>query len=78
MNPQIEKALKASIQEYAASSNQKSDVFERRIAEAFKSDRPYLDKVDLLDRVFDDFANFDDLREVYFELLLINFFAVGK
>jgi hypothetical protein len=76
MNPQIEKALKASIQEYAAASNQKSDVFGRRVAEAFKSDRPYLEKVDLLDRVFDDFIHFDDLREVYFDLLLINFFAV--
>lgn len=76
MNPQIEKALKASIQEYAVSSKQKSDVFGRRVAEAFKADRPYLEKVDLLDRVFDDFIHFDDLREVYFDLLLINFFAV--
>ena len=73
MNPQIEKALRASVQEYAVYSKQKSDVFGRRVAEAFLSDRPYLEKVDLLDRVFDDFIHFDDLREIYFDLLLINF-----
>ncbi len=76
MNPQIEQALKASIHEYSLANNQKSDVFSRRILEAFKIDKPYLEKVEYLDRVFDDFIHFDDLREVFFDLLLINFFTV--
>lgn len=76
MNPQIEQALKASIHEYSLANNQKSDVFSRRILEAFKIDKPYLEKVEYLDRVFDDFIHFDDLREIFFDLLLINFFTV--
>jgi len=76
MNPQIEHALKASIHEYSLANNQKSDIFSRRILEAFKIDKPYLEKVEYLDRVFDDFIHFDDLREIFFDLLLINFFAV--
>lgn len=76
MNHQIEQALKASIHEYSLANNQKSDVFSRRILEAFKIDKPYLEKVEYLDRVFDDFIHFDDLREVFFDLLLINFFTI--
>lgn len=76
MNPQIEQALKASIHEYSLANNQKSDIFSRRILEAFKIEKPYLEKVEYLDRVFDDFIHFDDLREIFFDLLLINFFTV--
>src|SRR5690606_22198134 len=76
MNPQIEKALKASLHEYTAANNQKSDVFERRVYDAFNQDKPFLEKVALLDGVFDDFIHFDDLREIFFDLILINFFAV--
>src|SRR5690606_8805438 len=75
MNEQIKKALKASIQEYTLINNQKADVFSSRIIEAFEAELPYLDKVSMLDRTFDDFIHFDDLREPYFDLLLINFFT---
>lgn len=76
MDLQIEKALKASLHEYTSANNQASDVFSRRVFEAFNVDKPYLEKVALLDKVFDDFIHFDDLRELYFDLLLINFFTV--
>lgn len=75
MNEQIKNALKASIQEYTQVNTQKADVFSSRIFEAFDADLPYMEKVSLLDRTFDDFIHFDDLREPYFDLLLINFFT---
>src|SRR5690606_39100221 len=75
MNEQVKRALKASIQEYTQVNNQKSDVFSSRVFDAFDAELPYLEKVGLLDRVFDDFVHFDDLREPYFDLLLINFFT---
>lgn len=75
MNEQIKNALKASIQEYTQINKQKSDVFSSRIFDAFEADLPYMEKVGLLDRAFDDFIHFDDLREPYFDLLLINFFT---
>lgn len=75
MNEQIKNALKASIQEYTAINKQKADVFSSRITETFEADLPYMEKVGLLDKTFDDFIHFDDLREPYFDLLLINFFT---
>lgn len=75
MNKQIENALKASIQEYTQINQQKADVFASRVFQAFAAELPYLEKVSLLDKTFDDFIHFDDLREPYFDLLLINFFT---
>src|SRR5690606_9799928 len=76
MNPQIEKALKAAIHEYSLVNHHKSDVFHNRVLEAFKIDKPYLEKLEHLDLVLHHFIHFDDLREIFFDLLLINFFTI--
>jgi hypothetical protein len=76
MDTQIKKALNASLHEFGLASNQSIDAFQKRIETAFNSNSPYLEKVDLLDEAFDDFPQFEELREVYFDLLLMNFFAI--
>jgi hypothetical protein len=76
MDKQIKKALNASMHEFGLASNQPIETFQERIESAFEANRPYLEKVDLLDEAFDDFPNFEELREIYFDLLLMNFFAV--
>ena len=43
--------------------------------EVFESDEDFLTKVDELDEVFDDNPEIEALREVFFDLLLINFFS---
>ncbi len=43
--------------------------------EVFESDEDFLTKVDELDEVFDDNPEIEVLREVFFDLLLINFFS---
>ncbi len=45
------------------------------LVKAFSADEPYLDKVDLLDAVFDANPQLEALREVFFDLLLMNFFS---
>src|SRR5690554_3906926 len=76
MDIQIKKALNASLHEFGTVSNQPIDAFKKRIEAAFDANNPYLEKVDLLDETFDDFPHFEELREVYFDLLLMNFFAI--
>lgn len=41
----------------------------------FSSDEDFLTKADLLDAVFDDQPQLEELREVFFDLLMINFFS---
>ena len=41
----------------------------------FSSDDDFMTKVDLLDAVFDDEPKLEELREVFFDLLMINFFS---
>jgi hypothetical protein len=76
MDKQIEKALNASLHEYGQASNQPIEAFQERVMDAFNANRIYLEKVKLLDESFDDYPDFEELREVYFDLLLMNFFSV--
>jgi hypothetical protein len=43
--------------------------------EAFASEENFLTKVDLLDEIFDDYPKLEELREVFFDLLMVNFFS---
>src|SRR6185437_16242758 len=47
----------------------------RVFEDVFASDRDFLVKVDLMDEVFDDHPQLEVLREVFFDLLLVNFFS---
>lgn len=76
MDKQIEKALNASIYEFGIAADISTDTFKQQILQAFSSELPYLEKVNLLDASFDDHSDFEELREVYFDLLLMNFFSV--
>lgn len=76
MDQQIALALKASLQEFSEAGKLPLKDIKEQLENAFTSQESFLDKVDLLDRVFDDFPLFEELRELFFDLLLINFFAI--
>lgn len=76
MDKQIAKALSASLQEFEIASKLAIEPIKERLEEVFNADNLYLDKVNLLDQTFDDYPHFEELREVYFDLLLMNFFSV--
>lgn len=75
MDKKVGNALEAGIATYAKYENIDSAEFLAALRQAFELDAPFMAKVDALDKVFDDFQSFEELREISFDLLMINFFA---
>jgi len=75
MNSSVEKALIAGLDQYAAANSIDSIAIEQRLVEVFGKDMNFLEKVAEFDEVFDEHPKFDELREVFFDLLMINFFT---
>ncbi|MFA6276155.1 MAG: hypothetical protein WC622_05355 [Pedobacter sp.] len=75
MNSSVEQALVASLDQFAAANNIDSIAIEQRLVEVFGKDMNFIEKVAEFDEVFDEYSKFDELREVYFDLLMINFFT---
>lgn len=75
MNEIVRKSFDAGIKAYAKSEGVEAADFTGALEQAFNLDAPFLDKVKALDGVFDDHQRFEELREVYFDLLMINFFT---
>ena len=75
MNTYIAQAIEATIHSYSAVEQIDGNTLLRQLAELFASDNAYLDKVALMDQAFDDHPRFEELREIMFDLLLMNFFA---
>ncbi len=75
MNNSVEKALIASLDQFGASKKTNSIAIEQRLVEVFGKDLNFLEKVAEFDEVFDEQPQFEELREVFFDLLMINFFT---
>jgi len=75
MNSSVEKALIAALDQFATANNIDSIAIEERLVEVFGKDMNFLEKVAEFDEVFDEQPKFDELREVFFDLLMINFFT---
>ncbi|MCZ4244399.1 hypothetical protein [Pedobacter punctiformis] len=75
MDNRVKKALGASINKYAEVSAIAAGTFETELIAAFELDVNFMDKVAAFDEVFDSNPKFEELREVYFDLLMVNFFS---
>ena len=75
MNSSVEQALIASLDQFASANHIESIAIEQRLIEVFGKDMNFLEKVAEFDEIFDEHPKFDELREVYFDLLMINFFT---
>jgi len=75
MDNHVKVALIASLDKFAEVSGNDSVKLEESLVEVFSKDLGFLEKVEEFDEVFDEHPIFDELREVYFDLLMINFFA---
>jgi hypothetical protein len=73
MNTSIDHAMNAALVQFASVNKQEYKSFSKALTAVFNLDKPYLNKVDALDNVFDDQSAFEPLRELFFDLLLINF-----
>lgn len=75
MDSQIEKALIAALSNYAAVVGKQEEQAVAQLATVFRAEGDFLEKVKLMDQAFDRFPEFEDLREVVFDLLMMNFLS---
>jgi hypothetical protein len=75
MDNHVKVALIASLDKFAEVSGTDSVKLEESLVEVFSKDLGFMEKVEEFDEVFDEHPAFDQLREVFFDLLMINFFA---
>ncbi|RZK17881.1 MAG: hypothetical protein EOO86_11495 [Pedobacter sp.] len=75
MDNRVKKALVASLNKYAEVSAINVEGFETELIASFELDVNFMDKVVAFDKVFDAHPKFEELREVFFDLLMVNFFS---
>lgn len=75
MDQRVQNALNISLEQFAKAEDISPAGFFRLLEDVFDSGEDFMEKVNKLDDAFDHHAAFDPLREVYFDLLLINFFT---
>lgn len=75
MDNRVKKALVASLNKYAEVAAINVEGFETELIAAFELDVKFMDKVVAFDEVFDSHPKFEELREVFFDLLMVNFFS---
>jgi hypothetical protein len=75
IDPTIQNAISASLQAFTAHTPLNVEELTTKLTEVFVLDEDFLDKVDALDEVFDEYPQAESLREVFFDLLMVNFFS---
>ncbi|WP_437917809.1 hypothetical protein [Sphingobacterium sp. LRF_L2] len=75
MDLKVKKAFDAGISAYSAVEQIDSVTFADALAAVFDKEAAFMDKLQDLDEVFDNNQRFEELREIYFDLLMVNFFA---
>lgn len=75
MDIKVKQAIESGAKTYASLENIETADFLKAIETAFDTEAPYMDKVQLMDDIFDNTPAFEELREVFFDLLMINFFS---
>lgn len=74
MNTSINRAMSAALTQFSSIVKEDSKTLLKALTGVFDLEKPYLEKVAAFDSVFDDYPIFEPLRELFFDLLLINFF----
>ena len=75
MDPKIQLAIQSAINIFADSKSLNAKAINDEMVKVFSADEDFLTKVDLLDEAFDNYPQLEELREVFFDLLLMNFFS---
>lgn len=75
IDAKVQAAIDASLNEFAKYSDINAAQLSKELVTIFSSEEDFLDKVEDLDEVFDDYPQAEALREVFFDLLMINFFS---
>ncbi|HZY35138.1 MAG TPA: hypothetical protein VFE53_00735 [Mucilaginibacter sp.] len=74
-DPKITIAIEAALNAFSKYGNFEATAFTEVFNEVFASGEDFLAKTNMLDEIFDDYPELEALREVFFDLLLVNFFS---
>lgn len=75
MNKNVLEALVTALKQYAQANNLNPQPIGEALKAVFELDVNFLEKVEAFDEVFDNDPKFEELREMFFDLLMINFFT---
>src|ERR1700761_7948321 len=75
IDPKIKSAISAALQAFTKYGSFNAEQLIPAFEKVFSSDKDFMSKVDELDGVFDNNPQMEELREVFFDLLMINFFS---
>jgi len=75
IDPKVNAALNAAMLAFAQYANADSAKLTTQLEEVFSLQMDFLTKVDALDKTVDDNPKLEGLREILFDLLMINFFS---
>jgi hypothetical protein len=75
IDQKVETAIEAALEAFSKYSSFDATPFTEVLGEVFDSEEDFMSKVAMLDEVIDDYPQLEALREVFFDLLLINFFS---
>lgn len=75
IDPKIESAIEGALAAFSDFSEFDATQLTEEFYEVFSSDEDFLTKVDEMDEVFDSNPSIEVLREVFFDMLMINFFS---
>jgi|SRR5437588_361397 len=75
IDPKVEAAVSAALSAFSQYNSFDATKLKPIFDEVLSSPVDFLSKVDLLDKVFDNNPKIEALRELFFDLLLINFFS---
>lgn len=75
MNNTVKKTISASLAKFGEVNKAASIELTHKLVEVFEADADFMDKVEKFDGVFDEYPKFEELRETFFDLLMINFFT---
>lgn len=74
MDASVKQAMLAALRQFAVISKNDSKPFYEELVGIFDSKQDYMEKVAEMDVKFDNSPAYESLRELFFDLLLINFF----
>src|ERR1700709_416674 len=75
IDPKIESAIEGALSAFSTYNSFDATQLTEEFYEVFSSDEDFLTKVDGMDEVFDSNPAIESLREVFFDMLMINFFS---
>jgi hypothetical protein len=75
IDPKIKTAIEAALGAFAEYTDFDATTLTEEFFDVFASDEDFMSKVDNLDEVFDSNPSIEELREVFFDMLMINFFS---